>query len=81
MQSSCTEIGSDCVTPLAAILDNDAERYATLLEDVLVGSVHLGSQQRFDEALTLFKQEMPPSWLLVDCIRQLAEQYGLKQEA
>jgi hypothetical protein len=65
----------------AAILDNDAERYATLLEDVLVGSVRLGSQQRFDEALTLFKREMPASWLLVDCIRQLAEQYGLKREA
>jgi hypothetical protein len=64
----------------AAILDNDAERYADHLEDVLVGSVRIGSQKRFDEALGIFQEEMPASWLLVDRIRQLAEQYGLKRE-
>ena len=62
------------------ILDNDAEGYADHLEDVLVGSVRLGSQKFFDEALGIFREEMPVSWLLVDCIRQLAEQYGLKRE-
>jgi DNA-binding SARP family transcriptional activator len=64
----------------AAILDNDAERYAGLLEDVLIGSGRIRSQKRFDEALGIFQEEMPASWLLVDGIRQLAEQYGLKRE-
>jgi transcriptional regulator with XRE-family HTH domain len=64
----------------AAILANDAERYAGLLEDVLVASVRLGSQKRFDEALAIFRRKMPASWLAVDSIKQLAEQYGLKRE-
>jgi transcriptional regulator with XRE-family HTH domain len=64
----------------AAILANDAERYAGLLEDVLVGSVRLGSQKRFDEALALFQKDMPASWLSVDRIKQLSEQYGLKRD-
>lgn len=64
----------------AAILDNDAERYAGLLEDALIGSVRIRSEKRFDEALAIFQEEMPASWLLVSCIKQLAEQYGLKRE-
>jgi len=64
----------------AAILNNDAERYAGLLEDVLVGSVRIGSQKRFDEALGIFQEEMPASWLLVQRIKELVEQYGLKRE-
>ena len=64
----------------AAILDNDADRYALLLEDVLIGSVRIRSQKRFDEALALFQEDMPTSWLQVNRIRQLAEQYGLKRE-
>jgi hypothetical protein len=64
----------------AAILDNDAERYADHLEDVLVGSVRIRSQKRFDEALQIFQEDMPASWLQVERIRQLAEQYGLKRE-
>ena len=64
----------------AAILDNDAERYAGLLEDVLIGSVRIRSQKRFDEALQIFQEDMPASWLLVSCIKQLVEQYGLKRE-
>jgi transcriptional regulator with XRE-family HTH domain/tetratricopeptide (TPR) repeat protein len=64
----------------AAILANDAERYAGLLEDVLVASVRLGSQKRFDEALAIFRCEMPASWLSLDRIAQLSEQYGLKRE-
>ncbi len=64
----------------AAILDNDAERYATLLEDVLVGSVRIRSQKRFDEALVLFREDMPAAWLSVDRIKQLVEQYGLKRD-
>lgn len=63
----------------AAILDNDAEGYADHLEDVLVGSVRLGSQKRFDEAIRIFQEEMPSSWLLVSRIRQLAEQYDLQR--
>ena len=64
----------------AAILDNDAERYALLLEDVLVGSGRIRSQKRFDEALHIFQEDMPASWLLVQRIKELAEQYGLKRE-
>ena len=64
----------------AAILDNDAERYAGLLEDVLIGSVRIRSQKRFDEALGIFQEEMPASWLLVNRIKQLVEHYGLRRE-
>jgi DNA-binding SARP family transcriptional activator len=64
----------------AAILDNDAERYADLLENVLVGSVRIRSQKRFDEALVLFREDMPAAWLSIDRIKQLVEQYGLKRE-
>lgn len=64
----------------AAILDNDAERYAGLLEDVLIGSARMGSQKRFDEALHIFQEDMPASWLQVQRIKQLVEQYGLKRE-
>lgn len=64
----------------AAILANDAERYADLLEDVILGSARIGSQKRFDEALAIFRQEMPRSWLLSSRIKQLSEQYGLKRE-
>jgi hypothetical protein len=64
----------------AAILANDADRYAGLLEDVLVGSVRIGSQKRFDEAVALFRQKMPVSWLSFDPIAQLVEHYGLKRE-
>ena len=64
----------------AAILDNDAERYADLLEDVLVGSVRIDSQKRFDEALQIFQEDMPASWLQVERIKELVEQYGLKRE-
>ena len=64
----------------AAILANDAERYADLLEDVILGSARLGSQKRFDEALAIFRQEMSRSWLLSSRVKQLSEQYGLKRE-
>ncbi len=65
----------------AAIRANDAERYAYLLEDVLVGAVRIGSQKRFDEALVLFHQEMPTSWLSFSRIKHLSEQYDLRREA
>jgi len=63
----------------AAILANEAERYADHLEDVILGSLRLRSKKRFGEALHIFQEEMPSSWLSVNRIRQIAEQYGLKR--
>jgi tetratricopeptide (TPR) repeat protein len=65
----------------AALLANDAERYADLLEDVIVGSMRIGSQKRFDEALTLFRQGVPTSWLSFPRMKHLSEQYELRREA
>lgn len=59
-----------------AILAGDQERYAMLLEDVLVGSYALGSKKRFDEALRIFHR-LPRSWHTDRRIKDIAEKYHL----
>jgi transcriptional regulator with XRE-family HTH domain len=64
----------------AAILMNDAERYADLLEDVIVSSANIGSKKRFDEAHRIFRDQVPASWLAHQRIQTLTEKYHLKRE-
>jgi tetratricopeptide (TPR) repeat protein len=64
----------------AAILINDAERYATLLEAVIIGSANIGSKKRLDEAYRIFRDQMPPAWLAHQHIQTLTEKYHLKRE-
>jgi hypothetical protein len=64
----------------AAILRKDAERYADLLEEVIIGSVNIGSKKRFDEAYRIFCDQMPAAWLVQQRIQTLTEKYHLKRE-
>jgi tetratricopeptide (TPR) repeat protein len=64
----------------AAILINDAERYATLLEEVIIGSANIGSKKRLDEACHIFREQMPAAWLTHPRIQTLTEKYRLKRE-
>jgi hypothetical protein len=59
---------------------NDAERYADLLEDVIVSSANIGSKKRFDEAHRIFRDQVPASWLAHQRIQTLTEKYHLKRE-
>ena len=61
----------------AAILSNDLEEYAHYLEEGIVGAVILKSQKRLDEALTTFRQEMPPAWRNERQIKDIVERFHL----
>lgn len=61
----------------AAILSKDLDLYGLCLEDGLSGATALGSRKRFDEAVTIFQQDMPKAWLHESRIKGLAEQYHL----
>ena len=47
---------------LAAILLNQREQYAETLKTAISGSVSIGSQKRFDEAVSIFQDLAPPEW-------------------
>lgn len=61
----------------AALLLNDLKRYTMCLEDGLGGSIALGSRKRYDEAVTIFQQDMPKTWRHEQRIRDIAEKYHL----
>jgi transcriptional regulator with XRE-family HTH domain len=61
----------------AAILLNNLEKYAFCLGDSIASSVTLRSKKRFDEALHIFRQDMPQSWLASQPIKEIVEQYHL----
>lgn len=65
----------------AAIRAKDLDRYASYLEDALVGALALGSKKRFDETYRIFQQEMPAAWLVTTQIKTIAEQYQLKRKS
>jgi DNA-binding XRE family transcriptional regulator/tetratricopeptide (TPR) repeat protein len=61
----------------AAILSKNLDKYAICLEDGVAGAIALKSQKRFNEAHTIFQQEMPAAWLRETSIKRIVEQYGL----
>jgi hypothetical protein len=63
----------------AAIRENDLERYANFLERGITGSLTLKSKKRFDEAYTIFQQDMPQVWLANSQIKSIAEKYRLER--
>lgn len=63
----------------AAILEKDRDKYAVFLKDALAGALTLGSKKRFDEAHTIFREEVPASWRGDPEIRRIVEQYHLSR--
>ncbi len=61
----------------AAIVLKDRDRYALCLEEGLAGSIALGSKKRFDEALSIFQQDLPANWRTAHQIKGIAEHYRL----
>jgi hypothetical protein len=61
----------------AAILSKNLEQYALCLEDGLSGAIALRSQKRYDEAVTIFQQDLPRSWRREQRIKELVERYHL----
>lgn len=55
----------------------DLERYTVCFEDGLRSSIALKSLKRYNEALKIFQEDMPATWLKEDPIQRLAEQYHL----
>jgi DNA-binding XRE family transcriptional regulator len=61
----------------AALQMGDLDRYALNLETGLSGAVKIGSQKRYNEALTIY-QTIPTTWQKEPRIRALAEQFRLQ---
>ena len=64
----------------AAILVSNLEQYSFCLEKGIQGAVTIQSKKRFDEAITIFHQEMPQGWLKEQRIKQIAERFQIKNE-
>jgi DNA-binding SARP family transcriptional activator len=60
-----------------ALREQDAEKYAHLLEDALNGALALGSQKRLAEARHIFQHEVPATWLTNGQVKAVAEKYSL----
>ncbi len=61
----------------AAILSNNLEEYARCFEEGITGAVALRSRKRFQEAVTIFRQEVPAKWRNEPRIKDLAERFHL----
>jgi tetratricopeptide (TPR) repeat protein len=60
-----------------ALREQDAEKYAHLLEDALAGALTLGSQKRLAEARHIFQHEVPTAWLKNGQLKAVADKYAL----
>lgn len=60
-----------------AILSGDLERYAFCLEEGVKGALRIRSQKRLEEALGIFREQMPQAWLAEASIQQLLEKLPL----
>lgn len=63
-----------------ALREQDAEKYAHLLEDALTGALALGSQKRLAEAHDIFQHEVPTAWLTNGRVKAVAEKYALARK-
>lgn len=64
----------------AAIMMNDLETYRFCLKEGINGAVTLGSKKRFDEALNIFRQEVPRKWLGEPQMQRVVEELQLPTE-
>ncbi len=63
-----------------ALREQDAEKYAHLLEDALTGALALGSQKRLAEARNIFQHEVPAAWLTNGQVKAVADKYALPRK-
>ncbi|HZS76499.1 MAG TPA: helix-turn-helix transcriptional regulator [Ktedonobacteraceae bacterium] len=61
----------------AAIMANNLEQYAMHLEEGLSGAIALKSKKRFDEAISIYRYDMPRIWLDEPLLKQAAERFEL----
>ncbi|MBV9256590.1 MAG: helix-turn-helix transcriptional regulator [Ktedonobacteraceae bacterium] len=61
----------------AAIMDKDLDRYIICLEDGLSGAITLKSKKRYNEALSIYRQDVPTGWYKEPRLKDLAEEYHL----
>ena len=62
-----------------AIQASNLERYAKFFESAITGAITLGSKKRFDEAITIFRREVPKTWLANGHIKGMVEKYRLER--
>jgi transcriptional regulator with XRE-family HTH domain len=63
----------------AAIMSGDLEKYIDCLKGGLTGAIALKSKKRFDEAINIYRHDMPKAWLYEPSIKQIEEQFQLGQ--
>jgi tetratricopeptide (TPR) repeat protein len=61
----------------AAILAHQLDLYASCLESGMSGALALNSKKRLDEAVTIFREEMPQSWQKEQPIKRVLEHYPM----
>jgi tetratricopeptide (TPR) repeat protein len=61
----------------AAILLGDLERYVCCLEEGVSGAIAIQSQKRLDEAIEIFQEQVPQSWLADPMLKQVTEKFSL----
>ncbi len=61
----------------AAIMAGDLEQFADHLQSALAGATAIGSRKRLDEALAIYRDEMPVIWRQTAIMRQLADRFQL----
>ncbi len=64
----------------AAIRANNLEHYAGLFENALAGATALGSKKRYEEAIHIFQQEVPNTWLDNGTMKSIVQKYRLERK-
>lgn len=61
----------------AAIMANNLEKYVACLEEGIAGATRLRSKKRLDEAINIYRHDVPGSWRHEPTIRHIREQFQL----
>jgi tetratricopeptide (TPR) repeat protein len=59
----------------AAIMAGDLDRFADRLDAAIVGSTAIQSRKRLDEAVAIYRDDMPSAWRRDAVIRRLSERF------
>jgi hypothetical protein len=62
----------------AAIMSNDIEMYVRFLEAGISGAIAIGSRKRFDEAMSICRDNVPADWLRDRRVRSILEPFNAR---